>query len=245
MTAKNQRLTLVLLALGALGGGAARLVGTARPGGVLLRALRRRRGGAAARSRGAAGRDGRARVGEAVARWRVDRLRRHGRTRDDAGDVQRNCPRSFPRRSGVVAEGHFTPARAFVATNLLAKHDEKYMPPQVAGEDARDEDASTHEASALIGFLPLMLLGIGAFAALAWLRVPRLLWSLAGAALFMGDRLCVARTPLASLRPGAGRRHHGADRSRRGDRVARKPARQIHRRHRLPCRCRCDDTRRG
>lgn len=38
----------------------------------------------------------------------------------------------------------------------------------------------------MIGFLPLLLLGIGAFAALVWLRVSRLLWSLAGAALFLG-----------------------------------------------------------
>lgn len=37
-----------------------------------------------------------------------------------------------------------------------------------------------------MGFLLLLLLGIGAFAALVWLRVDRLLWSLAGAALCLG-----------------------------------------------------------
>ena len=34
--------------------------------------------------------------------------------------------------SGVVAEGSFQPDGSFVATNILAKHDERYMPPQVA-----------------------------------------------------------------------------------------------------------------
>jgi cytochrome c-type biogenesis protein CcmE len=34
----------------------------------------------------------------------------------------------------VVAEGHFRPDASFVAGNLLAKHDEKYMPPQMAGK---------------------------------------------------------------------------------------------------------------
>ncbi|MGR6328267.1 cytochrome c maturation protein CcmE [Sphingomonas sp. XXL09] len=42
-------------------------------------------------------------------------------------------PDLFRERSGVVAEGHFNPDGSFTATNLLAKHDEKYMPPQVAG----------------------------------------------------------------------------------------------------------------
>ncbi|HVF93711.1 MAG TPA: cytochrome c maturation protein CcmE [Sphingomonas sp.] len=42
-------------------------------------------------------------------------------------------PDLFRENSGVVAEGHFNPDGSFTATNLLAKHDEKYMPPQVAG----------------------------------------------------------------------------------------------------------------
>jgi cytochrome c-type biogenesis protein CcmE len=43
-------------------------------------------------------------------------------------------PDLFREGSGVVAEGSFRPDGSFVATNLLAKHDEKYMPPQVAGK---------------------------------------------------------------------------------------------------------------
>ncbi|KQT32728.1 cytochrome C biogenesis protein CcmE [Sphingomonas sp. Leaf412] len=42
-------------------------------------------------------------------------------------------PDLFREGSGVVAEGHFNADRSFTATNLLAKHDERYMPPQVAG----------------------------------------------------------------------------------------------------------------
>jgi len=42
-------------------------------------------------------------------------------------------PDLFRERSGVVAEGAFRRDGSFVATNLLAKHDEKYMPPEVAG----------------------------------------------------------------------------------------------------------------
>ncbi|MEG3153235.1 cytochrome c maturation protein CcmE, partial [Sphingomonas sp. ZT3P38] len=36
--------------------------------------------------------------------------------------------------SGVVAEGKFTSDRGFVADNLLAKHDERYMPPEIAAK---------------------------------------------------------------------------------------------------------------
>ena len=43
-------------------------------------------------------------------------------------------PDLFRERSGVVAEGSFRSDGGFTATNLLAKHDEKYMPPQLAGK---------------------------------------------------------------------------------------------------------------
>lgn len=41
-------------------------------------------------------------------------------------------PDLFKENSGVVAEGAFQSDGSFVATNILAKHDERYMPPQVA-----------------------------------------------------------------------------------------------------------------
>lgn len=42
------------------------------------------------------------------------------------------APDLFREGSGVVAEGKFVAGGAFVADNLLAKHDERYMPPQTA-----------------------------------------------------------------------------------------------------------------
>ena len=43
------------------------------------------------------------------------------------------APDLFREGSGVVAEGSFDRHGTFVATNLLAKHDERYMPPEIAG----------------------------------------------------------------------------------------------------------------
>jgi cytochrome c-type biogenesis protein CcmE len=42
-------------------------------------------------------------------------------------------PDLFKEDSGVIAEGRFEADGTFVADNILAKHDERYMPPQVAG----------------------------------------------------------------------------------------------------------------
>jgi cytochrome c-type biogenesis protein CcmE len=43
-------------------------------------------------------------------------------------------PDLFKEKSGVIAEGSLSKSGEFVATNLLAKHDEKYMPPELAGK---------------------------------------------------------------------------------------------------------------
>lgn len=43
------------------------------------------------------------------------------------------APDLFREGSGVVAEGAFDRNGAFVATNLLAKHDERYMPRELEG----------------------------------------------------------------------------------------------------------------
>ncbi|MCL6697429.1 cytochrome c maturation protein CcmE [Sphingomonas sp. NSE70-1] len=45
-------------------------------------------------------------------------------------------PDLFKEGSGVVAEGRLDPNGLFVADNILAKHDERYMPPQMANEVA-------------------------------------------------------------------------------------------------------------
>lgn len=42
------------------------------------------------------------------------------------------APDLFKEGSGVVAEGRFAGDGSFVADNLLAKHDERYMPPEIA-----------------------------------------------------------------------------------------------------------------
>ncbi len=51
-------------------------------------------------------------------------------------------PDLFREGSGVVAEGRFVAPGRFVADTILAKHDEKYMPPQIAG--------SMHETKSLV-----------------------------------------------------------------------------------------------
>lgn len=44
------------------------------------------------------------------------------------------APDLFKENSGVIAEGSFDANGLFIADNLLAKHDEKYMPPQLDGK---------------------------------------------------------------------------------------------------------------
>lgn len=41
-------------------------------------------------------------------------------------------PDLFKEGNGVVAEGRLDPSGLFIADNILAKHDERYMPPQMA-----------------------------------------------------------------------------------------------------------------
>ena len=41
-------------------------------------------------------------------------------------------PNLFQENSGVVAEGRFRPDGLFVASEILAKHDENYMPPELS-----------------------------------------------------------------------------------------------------------------
>lgn len=48
-------------------------------------------------------------------------------------------PDLFKENSGVVAEGRFQPDGRFVATEILAKHDENYMPPQLSGDKHKSE----------------------------------------------------------------------------------------------------------
>ncbi|MEO7469878.1 MAG: cytochrome c maturation protein CcmE [Sphingobium limneticum] len=55
------------------------------------------------------------------------------------------APDLFKEGSGVVAEGAFDAKGAFIATNLLAKHDERYMPRELEGMTYNE---TTHEMKA-------------------------------------------------------------------------------------------------
>ena len=52
------------------------------------------------------------------------------------------APDLFKENSGVVAEGRFRPDGTFVADEILAKHDENYMPPQLAKDGTKHKSES-------------------------------------------------------------------------------------------------------
>jgi cytochrome c-type biogenesis protein CcmE len=54
-------------------------------------------------------------------------------------------PDLFREGSGVVAEGKLAADRSFIADNILAKHDERYMPPQIGNQAAEHAVAKTVE----------------------------------------------------------------------------------------------------
>ena len=134
MKAKNQRLVLALLARAALGGAA--LLG--------MSALRDR--AAYFYSPSDARRDhvepGRAvRLGGMVEkgslRHEPDGVTIDFRVTDGIATVAARytgiVPDLFREGSGVVAEGRFTAPGQFAADTILAKHDENYKPPELAG----------------------------------------------------------------------------------------------------------------
>jgi cytochrome c-type biogenesis protein CcmE len=52
-------------------------------------------------------------------------------------------PDLFREGSGVVAEGKLAPDQTFVADNILAKHDERYMPPEHGNQAAEHKVGQT------------------------------------------------------------------------------------------------------
>jgi len=52
-------------------------------------------------------------------------------------------PDLFREGSGVVAEGKLGADRSFVADNILAKHDERYMPPELGNQAAEHKAGQT------------------------------------------------------------------------------------------------------
>lgn len=135
MKPKNQRLTLALLGLGAVVAAALlALSGLKDQAAFFYAPSDVRRDGLPL------GRD--VRLGGMVAAGSVARAKDGVTVHFTVTDGQATTPVTFAgivpdlfrERSGVVAEGRFEPNGSFVATNLLAKHDEKYMPPELAGK---------------------------------------------------------------------------------------------------------------
>ena len=52
-------------------------------------------------------------------------------------------PDLFREGSRVVAEGKLAADRSFVADNILAKHDERYMPPELGNQEAEHKAGQT------------------------------------------------------------------------------------------------------
>lgn len=135
MRAKHQRLTLGLLALGAVGGASVLALSALKdqaaffyaPGDVKREGLPLGRA---------------VRLGGMVAGGSIVRLADGVSMRFVVTDGIATVPVAFRgivpdlfrEKSGVVAEGAFNRDGSFTATNLLAKHDEKYMPPELAGK---------------------------------------------------------------------------------------------------------------
>ncbi|SFP74502.1 cytochrome c maturation protein CcmE [Sphingomonas rubra] len=146
MTAKNQRLTLVLLALGAVVAAALLALSALRDQAAFFYAPSdvKRDGLPLGRA---------VRLGGMVEAGSVRRAADGVTVRFVVTDGKATTPVVFAgivpdlfrERSGVVAEGSFRADGGFVASNLLAKHDEKYMPPELA----RTADGTMHETSTL------------------------------------------------------------------------------------------------
>lgn len=94
----------------------------------------------------------RVRVGGLVLDGSVERPPRGGANfiiTDGAGEIRiaydGSLPDLFREGQGIVAEGVFSPEGQFTADTVLAKHDESYMPPEVAA--ALRESGMWHEES--------------------------------------------------------------------------------------------------
>jgi len=139
---KNQRLVLLLLALVAVGGAVLLAMSALRSQASFFYAP-----GDLARA--APPRDRAVRIGGMVRRGS---LRRHadGVTIDFlVGDDTAATipvrftgltPDLFREGSGVIAEGRFQPDGSFVASEILAKHDENYRPPELGPDGMHKTD---------------------------------------------------------------------------------------------------------
>ena len=142
MKKKHQRLTLLLLAIGAV------------LGAVLLAMWGLRSNASFFYAPEDIAREGRpppdraVRVGGMVRR--IERLPDGVSIRFVIGDTSANTiqarytgitPELFREGSGVIADGRFQPDGSFLASEILAKHDENYMPPQLTDRGMHKTDA--------------------------------------------------------------------------------------------------------
>ncbi len=134
MKAKNQRLVLALAALGALIGSALLAMSALKDQASYFYTP-----GDVARDHVASGQSIRlgGMVEKGSLRREADGVTIDFRVTDGVASVAARytgiVPDLFREGSGVVAEGRFAAPGQFVADTILAKHDEKYMPPEVAG----------------------------------------------------------------------------------------------------------------
>ena len=146
MTAKHQRLTLVLLALAAVIGAALLALSALKDQAAFFYAP-----GDVAKSGPPVGRA--VRLGGMVEKGSVRRQPDGVTTEFVVTDGTATVPVTFRgvtpdlfrEESGVVAEGMFNADRSFTASNLLAKHDERYMPPELA----KTASGNMHETKTL------------------------------------------------------------------------------------------------
>jgi cytochrome c-type biogenesis protein CcmE len=138
--AKHQRLVLALCALAAIGGAAGLALSALRDEAAFFYAP-----GDVAGKDLPLGRD--VRLGGMVQKGSIVREADGVSIRFVVTDGQAKVPVAFrgvtpdlfKEGSGVVAEGRFQSDGGFVASNILAKHDERYMPPQAAGKMHKSE----------------------------------------------------------------------------------------------------------
>jgi len=150
MTRKRRRLIALLVGLGLLGGATAMVLAAFNENLVFFY-------GPSELASKAIGPDRRIRIGGLVEPQSLHRLPDgHGvsfRVTDGktvlAVDYDGVLPDLFREGQGVVAEGRLRADGVFAATNVLAKHDEKYMPPEVA--DALKKAGRWQEGGNLAG----------------------------------------------------------------------------------------------
>ena len=138
--AKNQRLTLLLLAIGAVLAAVLLAMSALKDQAAYFYTP-----SDAMRDRVAPGRA--VRLGGMVTQGSLQRLPDGVTIRflvtDGAASVPVRfsglVPALFREGSGVVADGRFEAGGLFAADQILAKHDERYMPPQVAGAMHKSE----------------------------------------------------------------------------------------------------------